>query len=129
MRNPWGVEKYTGPWHDEDDRWTPEFKKQAKMVKANDGVFYMNVASFKKAFTVYNIANYSNWHTSNINVKGKGKKFMRRFTSDADQEIIVSVDYQNHRQIPHGCATPDVFYNIYIVANGKLMMKGKAVNK
>ena len=72
MRNPWGTERFSGPWNDDDERWTDEFKKQAKLKKANDGIFYMAVKDFKKAFTVYNIAHYSNWHTSKINVKGTG---------------------------------------------------------
>lgn len=129
MRNPWGKEKYTGPWHDDDERWTEEFKKQAQHKNANDGVFYMTISDFKKAFTIYNIAHYSNWHTSHINVKGTGKKFMRRFETPVDQDIIISVDYQNERQIPYGCKTPDVFYNIFIVADNKLVQSGKAVNK
>jgi len=54
---------------------------------------------------------------------------MRRFETPKDQEIILSVDYQNARQIPYGCKMPNVFYNIYIVANNKLVMRGKAVNK
>lgn len=79
MRNPWGKEKYSGPWNDSDERWTDEFKKQAKLVVANDGIFYMELKDYKKAFTVYNIAHYDNWHTSEMDVKGTGKKFMRRF--------------------------------------------------
>lgn len=43
--------------------------------------------------------------------------------------MIISVDYQNTRQIPHGCKTDDVFYNIYLVADNALVMPGKAVNK
>jgi hypothetical protein len=26
MRNPWGIEGYTGPWKDGDAEWTPELK-------------------------------------------------------------------------------------------------------
>lgn len=84
MRNPWGKEHYTGPWNDDDERWTESFKNQAKLVKANDGIFFMDIESYKKAFTVYNIAHYSNWHTSHINVRGTGKKFMRRFETPVD---------------------------------------------
>lgn len=58
MRNPWGKEMYKGPWHDLDARWTDEFKKQAKLVAdTNDGIFHLPVDDFKKAFTIYNIAN------------------------------------------------------------------------
>lgn len=27
MRNPWGREEYTGPWNDEDSKWTADFKR------------------------------------------------------------------------------------------------------
>lgn len=64
MRNPWGKEMYNGPWHDSDPRWSDEFKKQAKLVVANDGVFHMPLEDFKKAFTIYNILNYQDWKTS-----------------------------------------------------------------
>jgi len=93
MRNPWGKERYSGPWSDNDSRWTEDFKEQAKMTVANDGIFYMTVADFKIAFTIYNIAQYEAYFTSHANVKGTGKKFMRRFTSAVDQEIAVTVDY------------------------------------
>jgi hypothetical protein len=47
MRNPWGTEKYTGPWHDYDSRWTPEFNKQAGHVKGDDGTFFMTTTVFR----------------------------------------------------------------------------------
>lgn len=58
MRNPWGKERYSGPWNDKDERWSTEFKKQASLTVANDGIFFMDVDDFKKAFTVWNIAHY-----------------------------------------------------------------------
>jgi hypothetical protein len=98
MRNPWGKESYDGPWSDKDSRWTDDFKKQAHLKVANDGVFYMTLKDFKVAFTVYNVAQYSNYKSfSTANVKGPGKKHFRRFTSSVEQEVVVSVDYQNSR--------------------------------
>jgi hypothetical protein len=45
----------------------------------------MPLADFKKAFTIYNIAQYSNYaNYSTASIKGKGKKFYKRFTSSAD---------------------------------------------
>lgn len=129
MRNPWGKERYDGPWNDKDERWTDEFKKQAKMVVANDGIFYMTLDDFKKAFTVYNIAHYQKWHTSDVHVKGTGKKFMKSFSTPIDQEIVLTVDYLNKKKIPHGCPIPSLYYNIYIVANGKVEGKPTPVNK
>ena len=54
---------------------------------------------------------------------------MRRFETPVDQEVIIAVDYQSTRQIPYGCKVPDVFYNIYLVANNALVQRGKAVNR
>lgn len=36
------------------------------------------------------------------------------FTSPVDQEIVLTLDYQNERQIPRGCPKDNVFFNMYI---------------
>lgn len=41
MRNPWGVEKYHGPFSDHSDEWTPEWKKQVGLSVKDDGKFWM----------------------------------------------------------------------------------------
>ena len=28
-RNPWGINKYDGPWSEKSSDWTPEYRKQA----------------------------------------------------------------------------------------------------
>jgi len=43
MRNPWGIYKYDGPFSENSDLWTPEFKKQADYQGATDGIFYTPV--------------------------------------------------------------------------------------
>ena len=50
MRNPWGKEEYKGPYSDSSKLWTADLKKQAGYVKANDGVFFIPLADFKKSF-------------------------------------------------------------------------------
>ena len=47
LRNPWGMEKYTGPWNDNDAKWTDALKKEVGLTKANDGIFWMTVKGFK----------------------------------------------------------------------------------
>lgn len=65
LRNPWGKEMYKGAWRDDDPKWTDDFKKQAKLVKADDGIFHMPAEDFRKAFTVYDICMYDDgWKTS-----------------------------------------------------------------
>lgn len=40
------------------------------------------------------------------------------FTSPVDQDIVVTLDYQNERQIPKGCPKDKVWYNMYLKWNG-----------
>lgn len=58
LRNPWGKEKYTGDWHDDDSKWTDDLKKQAKLVSADDGIFHMPFKNFRHAFTAYEVLYY-----------------------------------------------------------------------
>jgi len=41
MRNPWGKDQYTGPWSSDSSEWTPEWKTQAKLSEATDGIFFV----------------------------------------------------------------------------------------
>ena len=58
LRNPWGREEYTGPFRDDDPKWTAAWKAQAGLVVADDGIFHIPLADFKKAFTTYAILMY-----------------------------------------------------------------------
>lgn len=53
VRNPWGVEKYTGDFSDSDKKWTAEYKKQAGLVEKNDGTFFIPIEKFKEAFPMF----------------------------------------------------------------------------
>ena len=71
MRNPWGKEKYVGPWSDEDDRWTDDLKAQTNHTVADDGIFWMKYTDFKKAFSYYQIAMYwDSWKTEKFYQEG-----------------------------------------------------------
>ena len=74
MRNPWGKEKYAGPWSDNDSRWTSSAKQQAGFNKADDGVFFIPVANFKRAFASYTVLMYQNWATDSKHVTGTGDR-------------------------------------------------------
>ena len=60
-RNPWGKEKYHGPWSDGSKLWTPELKKEAGMAVANDGEFFIDLDTyyryFKSTYISYNMDN------------------------------------------------------------------------
>lgn len=59
VRNPHGREHYTGPYNDEDSRWTPALKKEVGLVEnTQDGTFFLPVKDFKIAFTTYAVLMY-----------------------------------------------------------------------
>ena len=64
MRNPWSREEYNGPWRDDDPAWTPEWKEQENLVKADDGVFWMPYKNFMKFFRKTGVAFYDDYKTT-----------------------------------------------------------------
>lgn len=61
MRNPWGKERYKGPYGDKDSRWTAALKREAGWTDANDGVFFIPMTNFKRSFTVFTTLLYQDW--------------------------------------------------------------------
>jgi len=68
VRNPWGREEYKGPFRDDDPQWTDQWKKEAGMVAANDGAFFIPLSEYKKSFTTYSIVMYQKWQTQHLEV-------------------------------------------------------------
>ena len=69
MRNPWGVEQYTGPWSDESELWTDAYRQEVEKAtghaseRSNNGIFYMDIESFHQSFYLTQInEDTSNWH-------------------------------------------------------------------
>ena len=62
IRNPFGDERYNGPWHDGDKQWTDEFKKQANLVIASDGIFYMPFEIFDEVYPYFYVVMYQDWN-------------------------------------------------------------------
>ena len=57
VRNPWGREKYHGPWSDESELWTPKLAKEVDLKKDNrDGIFWIDIATYIKHFYRTNIS-------------------------------------------------------------------------
>ena len=51
IRNPWGSEKYWGPWSDKDDRWTTDFKKEVGLVDEDDGLWWIDSDNYHSNFS------------------------------------------------------------------------------
>ena len=51
VRNPWGWEVYHGPYSDSSDLWTDELRQETGYAWANDGVFWIDIKTYKEEFT------------------------------------------------------------------------------
>ena len=43
LRNPWGVDEYSGKWHDADSSWSGNSRD---IPEADDGLFYTSIEEF-----------------------------------------------------------------------------------
>ena len=50
IRNPWGEEKYHGPWSDKDSRWTDENRTEVDLVEKDDGLWWIDAANYHSNF-------------------------------------------------------------------------------
>ena len=66
LRNPWGKEKYTGPWSDSDDaNWTDALRAEVGLaLDHDDGIFFMPLDLFMEAYQALDVnLNNDGWHT------------------------------------------------------------------
>jgi len=104
VRNPWGVERYNGPWSDGSNLWTDEYEKQVGLKKANDGVFFMPFSVFKEVFSMFGIAMYEpKWEMSTTVIRTKEKEDKIRFNNPTKQDVIVHFDGDSDRYKPKSC--------------------------
>ena len=50
VRNPWGAENFHGSWSDDSPLWDEQSKKEVKFTKADDGIFWIDIESYKENF-------------------------------------------------------------------------------
>jgi len=63
LRNPWGSERYVGPWSDQDkSKWTQEAKDALDyQYQTNNGAFWMPLNLFKSHIYTVHTALYHDW--------------------------------------------------------------------
>ena len=65
LRNPWGYEKYSGPWSDTDDtNWTDALRAEVAQDRTlDDGIFFMPLDLYMEAFRSLDVnLNNEDWH-------------------------------------------------------------------
>lgn len=129
LRDPIGTEEYTGPWNNQDTRWTTDYKKQANFKDSNS--FYMPVKQFKKAFQNFDITYYhENWKQSSFNQIGTAKQWTYPISFIRDQDIFFTFDSLPARIQPPGCPKLDTNqYNLILRDQGGKLISQEPVSK
>jgi len=126
LRNPLFKGTYTGPWHEDDGRWTNAYKVAAGYTKAEDNFFFMPLDDFTQIFRELTVVESANLAVAQSKTKSTGQKFSYSFQNPANQsEAIITLDYRTPRMYPAGCEKPDVQYTIALKdADGYVIEKG-----
>ena len=66
IRNPWGFKEWNGDWSDNSDKWTEDLKRQAKFVKADDGIFHISFDDYLEHFYITTICKAAETHHLSI---------------------------------------------------------------
>lgn len=61
IRNPWGVEEYTGAWSEKSSKWTQDARKVLNHPDLNDGIFFVPMSLYKTVFEFTNTSFYADW--------------------------------------------------------------------
>jgi hypothetical protein len=126
LRNPLFKGTYTGPWHEDDGRWTNAYKVAAGYTQAEDNFFFMPLDAFTETFRELTVVESENLAIAQSKTKSTGQKFSYSFQNPANQsEAIITLDYLTPRMYPAGCERPDVQYSISLKdADGDVVEKG-----
>lgn len=94
MRNPWGSEDYIGPWSDSSDQMTEAVRNELGHVKANDGVFYMDMDAFFATFRSMTVATYQDWKQTITHHTWDRTSFDAEWSIEnpVDQDVVLMID-------------------------------------
>ena len=110
MRNPWGLSKYTGPWSEDSNLWTPAWKQQANLAEANEGEFYVPLEYWRTLYSsAYNTHYRDDWKISNI--EGNPSEYTAStqqngfisFVQPVQQDVVIDCVQYHSRLFPSGC--------------------------
>lgn len=88
----------------------------------------MPIEHFGSAFPSYSVLHDKAWNVMREPVTGAGKSFFKSFKSVVDQDFVVTFDYSHPKQMPGGCSGPNLYYNLYLMNNDKVIASS-AVNE
>ena len=108
IRNPWGLDSYTGPWSDSDtSRWNANTKAQAGFVNnTQDGYFYMEDVNFIVGFYYFTVNfvndSFTTSYYEKIGDDGMAKNYTFTLRQN-NQPVYVQGDFFDPRMYAYGC--------------------------
>lgn len=130
MRNPWGSERYTGPWSDKSSLWNSSFRNQAGAVDKNDGTFFIRAEDYRKYYVDLKLAQWNDdWKVSKVkgaNNKYRGSTWMSIKNPQA-QDVTIVCDQVTQRMFPDGCDSSKMamFYGFYLYKGSSMVKRGQ----
>ena len=101
IRNPWGKFEWTGEFSDDSNLWTPQLKQQLKVVKADDGIFWMPFEKFVQFYEGIGILKVKLGHLNNSVVVKRddqsNKSIIRLTVYEQTSSVTVSIDQIDSR--------------------------------
>ena len=116
LRNPWGRFEWKGAWGDDDPKWTERMKKKLNLVKADDGVFWMDFIDFTSNFEEVYVCRFfdgGNWITipqiedewkgvtaggcSNYPTVGNNPQWSIKLNTNTPANIVINLSQEDTR--------------------------------
>jgi hypothetical protein len=133
LRNPWGKGEWKGDWCDTSPKWSSQLKQDLKVVKAEDGIFYMSFTDFCKYYSDIQICYYhDNYKYSAIKVQNPNNQTCYLgFTLTTEGQFYFSVNQKNCRFFKKdmGYKYSPLVMMIGCYRNGKIEYIGSAMKE
>ena len=100
VRNPWGKEKYTGDFRDDDDVWTDAWKEQVKLKVADDGIFWMPYSTFLTYFRKADVAYYHDYKHDIHKYKPSERQTRLVVNNPVSQKLYITGEMYSERHYP-----------------------------
>jgi len=116
IRNPWGSEKYMGPWSDDSSEMKAAMAAGFKYSPANDGIFYQKVSDFKTLFSSFAVAMTQDWEsqTKDISFERQSGSPEIKFENQEVQNAVVGFTGWSDRMFMNpDCASEEKMESMY----------------
>jgi hypothetical protein len=121
IRNPWGKFEWKGDFSDDSNLWTPEARAKLKILKSDDGIFWMRFEDFFQFFQEIGFLKIiPNYFSNNVIVSQKiANTSIVRIHVPNKTHITLSVDQIDSRIVDD----PNYNYSLVRMTLGKLAGK------